>query len=112
MEMDIRALWPDARVLCYRHIADSNLHVVVNVPSAGNEQPHHEVDEMVHGVVRAVDGTVSAKHGIGLVRKPFLAFTRMPEELALMRVLKASQEPHRLQNLGKVLDGLWKAGSM
>jgi FAD/FMN-containing dehydrogenase len=99
---DIRAQWPDARVLCYGHIGDSNLHVVVNVPSAGADQPHHEVDALVYGTVRSLGGTISAEHGIGLIKKPFLSYTRSAEELALMQRLKAALDPRNVLNPGKV----------
>jgi FAD/FMN-containing dehydrogenase len=99
---DIRTQWPDARVLCYGHIGDSNLHVVVNVPSAGANQPHHEVDVLVYGTVRSLGGTISAEHGIGLIKKPFLSYTRSAEELALMRRLKAALDPGHVLNPGKV----------
>ena len=99
---DIRTQWPDARVLCYGHIGDSNLHVVINVPSAGADQPHHEVDALVYGTVRSLGGTVSAEHGIGLIKKPYLSYTRSPEEVALMRTLKAALDPRNVLNPGKV----------
>jgi len=102
VQRDIKAQWPDARVLCYGHIGDSNLHVVVNVPSAGNEQPNDEVDALVYRLVRGLGGTVSAEHGIGLVKKPFLSFTRSEAEIALMRRLKTLLDPHRTLNPGKV----------
>jgi FAD/FMN-containing dehydrogenase len=102
VQRDIKAQWPDARVLCYGHIGDSNLHVVVNVPSAGASQPSHEVDALVYGLVRGLGGTVSAEHGIGLVKKPFLSFTRSAEEITLMRRLKTLLDPHDTLNPGKV----------
>ena len=102
LEGEVRAQWPDARVLCYGHIGDSNLHVVINVPSAGADQPHHEVDALVYGTVRSLGGTVSAEHGIGLIKKPYLSYTRSAEEMALMRTLKAALDPRNVLNPGKV----------
>jgi FAD/FMN-containing dehydrogenase len=102
VEREVRARWGDARVLCYGHIGDSNLHVVVNVPSAGNDQPQHAVEELVYGIVRGLGGTISAEHGIGLIKKPYLAYTRTAEEVALMRQLKAALDPRNVLNPGKV----------
>jgi FAD/FMN-containing dehydrogenase len=48
-------------------------------------------------------GTVSAEHGIGLKKKPFLPYSRTPEELALMRTIKAALDPAGILNPGKVL---------
>jgi FAD/FMN-containing dehydrogenase len=103
VQAEVKAGWPGAHVLCYGHIGDSNLHVVVNVPSAGASQPHAEVDAVVYALVRRLGGTVSAEHGIGLVKKPFIGFTRSVEELELMRRLKAMLDPHQVLNPGKVL---------
>jgi FAD/FMN-containing dehydrogenase len=102
LEQEVRAPWPDARVLCYGHIGDSNLHVVVNVPSAGAAQPKEAVDALVYGIVRSLGGTVSAEHGIGLLKKPFLSFTRSAEEVALMRRIKQALDPGNVLNPGKV----------
>lgn len=102
VQREVKAQWPDAHVLCYGHIGDSNLHVVVNVPSAGAHQPHAEVDVLVYEMVRSMGGTISAEHGIGLVKKPFLSFTRSPEEIALMQRIKAALDPHNVLNPGKV----------
>ena len=102
IQYDVKAAYPDARVLCYGHIGDSNLHVVINVPSAGANQPQQEVDDIVYDIVRRIGGTVSAEHGIGLVKKPFLSYTRSPEELALMRRIKTLLDPRNILNPGKV----------
>lgn len=102
VQREVKAQWPDAHVLCYGHIGDSNLHVVVNVPSAGTHQPHAGVDALVYELVRSLGGTISAEHGIGLVKKSFLSFTRLPEEIALMQRIKAALDPHNVLNPGKV----------
>ncbi len=103
IQHEVKAAYPDARVLCYGHIGDSNLHVVINVPSAGAEQPQREVDDIVYEIVRGLNGTVSAEHGIGLIKKPFLSYTRSPEELVLMRQIKTMLDPRNILNPGKVL---------
>jgi FAD/FMN-containing dehydrogenase len=102
LQHDVRGRWPDARVLCYGHIGDSNLHVVINVPSAGADQPHHEAEALVYGLVRSLGGTISAEHGIGLIKKPFLSYTRSAEEIELMRRLKAALDPRNVLNPGKI----------
>jgi FAD/FMN-containing dehydrogenase len=98
----VHAQWPDAHVLCYGHVGDSNLHVVVNVPSAAADQPYKEVSSLVYSVVRSFGGTISAEHGIGLLKKPYLSYTRSPEELALMRRLKTALDPNNVLNPGKI----------
>ena len=102
IQHQVKAAYPDARVLCYGHVGDSNLHVVVNMPSAGADQPQQEVDDIVYDIVRGIGGTVSAEHGIGLIKKPFLSYTRSPEELTLMRQIKTLLDPRNVLNPGKV----------
>lgn len=60
------------------------------------------MDDLVYDIVRGIGGTVSAEHGIGLLKKSFLSYTRSPEELALMRRIKALLDPRNILNPGKV----------
>ncbi|WP_102224822.1 FAD-binding oxidoreductase [Acidimangrovimonas sediminis] len=102
-EAGLKARWPDAIALSYGHIGDSNLHLVVNIPSAGQDQPTKAVADYVYGVIRAAGGTVSAEHGIGVIKRGYLGYSRTPEELALMRRLKVAMDPQGILNPGKVL---------
>ncbi|MBS7701150.1 MAG: FAD-binding oxidoreductase [Cryobacterium sp.] len=103
IEAQYQARWPGAILLVYGHIGDSNLHLVANVPEAGGHQPHDEITDLVLSAVRAVGGTVSAEHGIGLLKKKYLHFTRSEGELALMKRIKAAIDPGDILNTGKVL---------
>ncbi len=88
--------------LFYGHIADGNMHVVACVPGAV-VQPFEEIDAVVYRLVGAFGGAISAEHGIGLIKKPFLRFSRKPEELALMRTIKQAIDPKGTLNPGKVI---------
>jgi FAD/FMN-containing dehydrogenase len=55
-------------------------------------------------VVRRHHGSISAEHGVGLLKKPFLAYSRAPAELALMRAVKQALDPRGTLNPGKILD--------
>lgn len=100
----IRQKWADAFVLCYGHIGDSNLHVVAHVPSAGSNQPEHAMDDLVYAMVAAAGGTISAEHGIGLLKKPYLDLTRSETERAVMKRIKHALDPDHILNPGKVFD--------
>jgi FAD/FMN-containing dehydrogenase len=93
---------PGCVALFYGHIADGNMHIVANVPGAA-EQPFEAIDRVVYRLVQRHGGTISAEHGIGLKKKPYLELSRTPEELALMRVIKRAMDPANLLNPGKVL---------
>jgi FAD/FMN-containing dehydrogenase len=104
IEAAVKHRWPDAIGLSYGHIGDSNLHFVCNIPSAGQQQPHKEITELVFNFVAARGGTISAEHGIGLLKKPYLSLSRTPEELALMATIKRALDPNSIMNPGKVFD--------
>ena len=97
----ILSRWPDARALSYGHMGDSNLHLVVNVPSCGADQPAKEIKAMVYGLTRDLGGTVSAEHGIGTIKRDVIGYSRSPAELATMRTIKAALDPRGILNPGK-----------
>ncbi|MDP4823927.1 MAG: FAD-binding oxidoreductase [Aestuariivirgaceae bacterium] len=94
----IEARWPGCHHSYFGHIGDGNLHVCV---SAGPD--HHAVDDLVYGVVRQFNGSISAEHGIGTLKKDYLGYSRSPEELALMARIKQALDPKGILNPGKVL---------
>ncbi len=95
---------PGCESVYYGHIGDGNLHLVAWVPGLTVEaQPKAAMDETIYDLVRAFGGTVSAEHGIGTVKKRWLGHARSPEEIALMRTLKAALDPAGLLNPGKVV---------
>lgn len=94
--------WPALEALFFGHVGDGNLHVVVcDVPADHDSQTH--IEGLVYEVVRDYHGSISAEHGIGLLKKPWLAHSRTPEEIVLMRALKAALDPHGILNPGKML---------
>ena len=76
---------------------------MVNVPSAGQEQPAAEISAFVYDTVREAGGTISAEHGIGTLKRKYLPYTRSPQELDLMRRMKLALDPKGILNPGKVL---------
>jgi FAD/FMN-containing dehydrogenase len=94
--------------LClFGHIGDGNLHVNIMKPEglekAAFLERTHACDAAVFTLVQAHHGSISAEHGIGLLKKDFLGYSRSPLEVALMRQVKASLDPKGLLNPGKVL---------
>ena len=96
------AQWPDAVQVIFGHIADSNLHVMV-MPSGPDAAMKDMIERVVYGIVAGFGGSVSAEHGIGRTKRPYLALSRSPEELALMGVIKRALDPAGLLNPGRVL---------
>ncbi|MDO8768711.1 MAG: FAD-binding oxidoreductase [Burkholderiaceae bacterium] len=86
----------------YGHLADGNLHVVVQVEGA-EESAHEAVDSLVYEPLAALRGAISAEHGIGLDKKKWLHVSRSATEIALMRSIKGALDPHGILNPGKLL---------
>jgi FAD/FMN-containing dehydrogenase len=88
----------------YGHIADGNMHLIAWVPGLPlADQPKDEMDAVIYGLVRDFKGSISAEHGIGITKKPWLGHARSEAEIALMRTLKAALDPQGLLNPGKVI---------
>lgn len=99
----LRSRFPAALVQFYGHVADSNLHVVVSASDGPDPDIAHTVDAVVYGLVRDFGGSISAEHGIGTLKRPWLGHSRSPAELAAMRAIKAALDPLGIMNPGKLL---------
>jgi len=100
------ASWPDFEVCLFGHIGDGNLHVNVMKPDRLEKAAFfafaHEADRAMFELVRKHGGSISAEHGVGLLKKEWLSYTRSAEEIAFMRALKGVFDPHGILNPGKV----------
>jgi FAD/FMN-containing dehydrogenase len=97
----LEARLPGCKSMFYGHIADGNLHLIAFMAGSA-EQPKQEIEEVVYGLVREYHGSVSAEHGIGTLKRPWLGHARSAEEIALMRTLKNALDPKGVLNPGKV----------
>jgi len=92
----------------FGHIGDGNLHVNIRKPEGLAKDAFLErcraIDSGMFPLVHAHQGSVSAEHGIGLLKKHALAFSRSPAEIAMMRAVKHLLDPNRILNPGKIFD--------
>ena len=88
------------RTLWFGHVADSNLHLCVRRETGGPDKP--DIDAIVYARVREFGGSISAEHGIGLLKKAYLSYSRTPEEIEVMRRIKAALDPAGILNPGKI----------
>ena len=100
--------YPQFDVVWFGHIGDGNLHINVLKPGETSDaeflaQCEH-VTKLLAQVLARFDGSISAEHGIGLVKKPYLSSTRNAAEIALMRGVKQAFDPNGLMNPGKLFD--------
>ncbi len=100
---DLRAAlarrWGEVELISYGHLGDGNLHLAV---SCGSVADKVEIERLVYEPLRAVRGSVSAEHGIGVDKKPYLNFTRTAQEIAVMHAVKAAIDPTNILNPGKL----------
>ena len=102
VKREMTAALPAVQVLILGHVGDGNMHLVV-APGTPDEEAHHKCNEIIYGAIRELHGSVSAEHGIGTEKKDYLAWSRSPEEIVLMRTLKHTLDPLGILNPGKVL---------
>jgi len=91
------------RLFIFGHLGDGNLHVVVQVQAQDYMGARPKVEALVYGGLASFRGSVSAEHGIGLEKKPYLSVSRSETEVALMRTIKQTLDPKNLLNPGKIL---------
>ncbi len=103
----VTKLIPGARPVAFGHLGDGNIHYNVSQPvdtdKAAFVARWHEVNDTVHAVVRKHGGSISAEHGIGLMKREELTRVKDPVALDLMRALKHTLDPLNILNPGKVV---------
>jgi len=103
----IAARYPGTRMVVFGHLGDGNLHYNVSPPEGMDEsaflalQP--ALNELVHDAVHAAQGSISAEHGIGVLRRDELPRYTSPVAMGLMRTLKQALDPLGIMNPGKLL---------
>ncbi len=90
---------------CYAfgHVADGNIHFIVDKMD-DSDALRKAINAVVYPPLEGFNGSVSAEHGIGLDKKPYLSICRTQEEIATMRLIKNSLDPKGILNPGKIID--------
>ena len=100
--------YPQFEVVWFGHIGDGNLHINVLKPDATADAEFvaqcEQVTKLLAQALQAHGGSISAEHGIGLVKKPYLGSTRSDAEVALMRGVRRVFDPAGILNPGKLFD--------
>ncbi|MDA9437174.1 FAD-binding oxidoreductase [Bradyrhizobium sp. CCBAU 51627] len=100
-------LIPGARPVPFGHLGDGNLHYNVSQPIGANTADYlarwHEVNAVVFEIVLRMGGSISAEHGIGMLKRDELPEVKDKTAIELMRSIKAMLDPHGIMNPGKVL---------
>ncbi|HEY6135699.1 MAG TPA: FAD-binding oxidoreductase [Rubrivivax sp.] len=96
------------RLVNFGHLGDGNLHYNVQAPPGSDgaaflRDQERAVNTIVYDAVHACGGSISAEHGVGVLKRDELVHYKSPVALALMRQIKAALDPSRLMNPGRVL---------
>jgi FAD/FMN-containing dehydrogenase len=94
----LRAVDPSTEFIVFGHLGDGNLHYVIRTPK------REEAADKVYRLVADHGGSISAEHGIGFDKKPWLQLCRSKAEIATMRRLKAALDPKAILNRGRIFD--------
>jgi FAD/FMN-containing dehydrogenase len=108
----VLTLLPGARPVNFGHLGDGNLHFNFNSPGAGDDPAFlakwEEAQLAVHDIVKEFDGSISAEHGIGVMKRAQLPRYKSHEELEAMRALKLAYDPKNILNPGKLIPPVLK----
>jgi FAD/FMN-containing dehydrogenase len=103
----VSALIPGARPVPFGHLGDGNIHYNVSQPAGADRAQFlarwNEVNAAVFAVVKKFAGSISAEHGIGVMKRDILPSVKDPVALDLMRKIKRLLDPNNILNPGKVL---------
>jgi FAD/FMN-containing dehydrogenase len=106
MDQLVAELCPDLEVLWYGHIGDGNLHLNILKPEDWSleefERRAHEISERTYALTQAIGGSISAEHGIGILKSPWLDRVRSEDEIRMMRGIKQVFDPAGIFNPGKL----------
>jgi FAD/FMN-containing dehydrogenase len=87
-----------ARIFVFGHLGDGNVHLNILGPL-----PDEPIDAVVYDEVVRLNGTISAEHGIGRIKRKWLHLARTTEEIAAMKAIKRALDPDNLMNPGVLL---------
>lgn len=103
---DIAQNYPGLDPYIFGHIGDGNLHINLMKPASMELSQFKTLcaaaDSEMFNWIQKYEGSVSAEHGIGLLKKHLLKYTRTPEEIAIMKQMKQIFDPKNLLNPGKI----------
>nr|WP_314367743.1 FAD-binding oxidoreductase [uncultured Acinetobacter sp.] len=100
--------YPDFEICWFGHIGDGNLHLNILKPENLTKDEFFAkcqvVNKYVFETVKKYDGSISAEHGVGMTKKPYLEYSRSPKEIEYMKALKLAFDPNGIMNPGKLFD--------
>ena len=98
---------PGIRPVPFGHVGDGNVHFNLSQPVGADKAAYlarwQELNDIVHGIAHKFGGSISAEHGLGLMKRAEILRYKSPLEIELMRSIKRALDPAGIMNPGKVL---------
>lgn len=108
IEAVVNTHYPDFEICWFGHIGDGNLHLNILKPENLSKDEFFEkcqsVNDLVFTTVQKYGGSVSAEHGVGMTKKPYLQYSRSQAEMEYLKALKKVFDPNGIMNRGKIFD--------
>ena len=108
VELLVEQQYPDFEIVWYGHIGDGNLHLNILKPEALSVDQFNakcvNVSSEIGQLLAKYEGSISAEHGVGLLKKDYLHYSRSPQEMDMMRSIKRAFDPRHILNPGKLFD--------
>lgn len=108
VEAVVNEHYPAFEIVWFGHIGDGNVHLNILKPEdlakEAFQRQCSQVSQWVFEIVQRYGGSVSAEHGVGLLKKDYLHFSRSELEIQIMRQIKQVFDPHGIMNPGKIFD--------
>ncbi|MES2988525.1 MAG: FAD-binding oxidoreductase [Pseudomonadota bacterium] len=100
--------FPGTRTIAYGHLGDGNVHFHVRAPQGADPEAFYSgqapaITRLVHDMVVAAGGSISAEHGIGQMKRAELERLGPPSRIAALRAIKAALDPRGILNPGKLV---------
>jgi FAD/FMN-containing dehydrogenase len=106
-DTELTQAFPGVRIVCFGHLGDGNLHYNQSKPSGQDNTDFiaqtSAVNRLVHDLVHAFGGSISAEHGLGQLKRMEILRYKSVIEMDMMHAIKQALDPHSLMNPGKIL---------
>lgn len=106
-DTELKIAFPGCQIVCFGHMGDGNLHYNVSAPVGRSDADfilqQATINRIVHDHVHQFKGSISAEHGLGMLKRDEIKLYKSDLELSMMRAIKVALDPQNLMNPGKVL---------
>jgi FAD/FMN-containing dehydrogenase len=104
----VNAACDNARIIAFGHMGDGNIHYDILQPDGMSlndfDDARRRIEDAVYDVIAKYDGSISAEHGVGIMKAGEIALRKQPAEIAMMRAIKRALDPDNIMNPGKLVD--------